>query len=391
MLRTAQMLDTFVWGGAQKMQLFLIEMLQPLGIEVTVISLSEPSGSPFENKLAEAGIQTRYFPFPKLFTPKSFSGVVNLLKNEKFDLLHAYLTYSNIVGPLAGFLTKTPVIASLRSANYEGVNSTRKRMFLEDLSLRYFASRVMANGFAVEEYAHYRLKNQKTVDTICNAVPLFSPVSPEKRLEIRKELMGTHDGLMVISVGRLIEVKGFRYLIEGFSKLKKNGTQPILVIAGGGSIEDKLAEQIKLLGLDSCVKLLGPRNDIPDLLGSADIYVNTSLIEGTPVSVLEAMSASLPVIATKVGENPYLLANDAGLLIQPAAPDEIAEALTAMIDSAEMREKYSRAGRSRVEKFYDTNGWTRNLLELYSKITPKALPYLKMVNDSDSSLAEAFL
>ncbi len=387
-LRTAQMLDTFFWGGAQKMQLFLIEMLQPLGIEISVISLSEPSGSPFEKKLQEAGIRTFYFPFPKFFTPKSFSGVVSLLKKEKFDLLHAYLTYSNIIGPLAGFLSGTPVIASLRSANYDGINSTGKRVFMENMTLRYFASRVMANGFAVEEYAHYRLNNQKMVDTICNAVPLFTPIALEMRNEIRKELMGTDNRLMVISVGRLIEVKGFRYLIEGFSKLHKNGVQAMLVIAGGGSIEAKLNDQIKLLGLQSCVKLLGPRNDVPDLLGSADVYINTSLIEGTPVSVLEAMSASLPVIATRVGENPYLLANDAGILINPADPDEIAEALSVILGSAELRNKYGRSGRDRVEKFYDSKGWTRNLLDLYSKITPKAQPYLATLENSEISYPE---
>ena len=117
-MHIAQMLDSLNWGGAQRMQLFLVETLRPLGVDVTVIDLGDSSGSSMPSRLRAAGAQVVSYPFPRLFSPGSFIRLVDFLREQQFDLLHSYLTYSNIVGPLAGGLTGTPVIASLRSAGF---------------------------------------------------------------------------------------------------------------------------------------------------------------------------------------------------------------------------------------------------------------------------------
>jgi glycosyltransferase involved in cell wall biosynthesis len=375
-MRIAQMLDTLAWGGAQKMQMFLIESLQPLGIDITVISLTESSNSPLELKLHEAGIRVVFCPFPQLFSPGSFGDVVNLLKKEKFDLLHAYLTYSNIVGSCAGVLTGTPTIASLRSADFEGRTYTFQRAFLENFSLRFLATRVMANGLAVAKYASHRVKNSRSVDIIPNAVNFVPSISDAEREKLRQELTGDTTRPLILTVGRLTEAKGFPDLIHAFAEVHVQFPSAILVVAGGGSLSDSLNDQIRELGLQEQVILLGSRTDVPRLLAAADIYINSSHWEGTPVSVLEAMSAGLPVIATRVGENPYLLEPDAGVLVHPHQPLELAAALVYLLSSEDRCHKLGAAALERVRNYYNPEIWRYNLLKLYSELTPNALPYL---------------
>ena len=387
-MRIAQMLDTLNWGGAQKMQLSLIETLCPLGIEVTVIGLNDSFDSLLTEKMQASGAKVVIFPFPKLFRPRSFFQIVKYLRHEKFDLLHGYLTYSNIIGPLAGVLTGTPTIASLRNADFERKGYTPQRELLETFMLRHVATRVMANGEVVAKFARQRLKNSRPVDVITNAVDCLPSISEDEREKLRRDLIGDAKRPFVLSVGRLTSQKGFSDLIDAFVIVHSQIPSAALVIAGGGDLMDELNAQINLLGMEHYVFLLGHRDDIPLLLAAADIYVNSSHYEGTPVSVLEAMASGLPVIATTVGENSYLLNKDTGLLVSPHQPKELANALIALLSSREKCREMGQAGSERIRHNYSIENWRRKMLELYAQITPSAKPFLAMVSPNSKQVEE---
>jgi glycosyltransferase involved in cell wall biosynthesis len=374
------MLDSLNWGGAQMMQLFLVETLQPLGIDITVISLRASSNSPMEDKLKAAGAKVVSYPFPQLVSPGSFLGLVQFLQKERFDLLHTYLTYSNIIGPLAGLASQTPVIASLRNADFDYKNYSKPREFIERLTMRHLAKSVMANGNVVGEFAHKRLGKQAAIDIIPNAVETFPPLPDAERRAFRTELIGNPDRLVVLSVGRLTEQKGFPDLFEAFARVQVEYPDAALMIAGAGKLQEQFQQQIHSLGLDGHVFLLGLRNDARRLMAAADLYVNSSHWEGTPVSVLEAMATGLPIIATNVGENPYLLADGAGMIVPARQPDELAGALKILLGSTEKRAEYSRAALRRVENHYSRAAWRNSLLSLYARTTPAAIPYLKKLD-----------
>lgn len=378
-MRIAQMLDTFYMGGAQMMQLFLVESLQPLGINIAVICLKEHTNSKFELRLQKAGAQVIYFPFPKLFSPRSFSNLVRFLRQEKFDLLHSYLAYSNIIGSLAGKLTGIPTIASVRSTDYHGIGYSPQRAFLETVALKYLSDRVMANGLAVANYTCNRLNDSRPVDTIPNAVDLVPPISVAERQKLRKEILVDKNSLFILSVGRLTVAKGYHDLIDAMWLVHEKFPSAILAIAGDGDLLNELSAHIAQLGLEGTILLLMERKDVPHLLAAADIYVNSSHWEGTPVSVLEAMAAGLPVVATAVGESPYLLAQNVGLLVPDHSPAELADALLSLLASQEERQKFGELARKRIEQSYTRDAWMRSLLNLYSELTPKAKPYLSSV------------
>jgi glycosyltransferase involved in cell wall biosynthesis len=379
-MHLVQILDTLLVGGAQKMQIFLAQSLQPLGIDLTVVSLSEDSDPALVAQLEAAGVRIVTFPFPRLFSPASFLRLVMFLRREKFDLVHAYLTYSNIIGSLAGRLSGTPVIASLRNAEYH-LHKHTLRTQIEDFILQHLANRVFANGNAVGEVA--RLRSGKTpVDVIVNAVDMIPSVSEEDRSSLRYELVGDAQRLLILTVGRLTAAKGFVDLLDAFKIVHSVHPHAALIIAGGGTLREDLINHLNKLELQNDIFLLGSRNDVPRLLAAADIYVNSSLWEGTPVSVLEAMSAGLPVVATTVGESPFLLSQETGLLVPPSQPEKLAAALISLVDSPQKRVAYGHAARIRIKENYGRVIWCRKILELYTKILPKANEYLVKFNET---------
>lgn len=375
-MRIAQMLDTLYWGGAQRMQIFLVETLRPLGIEITVIDLSDSSDSTVPARLNELGAPVVSFPFDVLFSPGSFARLTRFLRAEKFDLLHTYLTYANIIGPAAGVLSGTPVIASLRNADFEYKTYTRRRELLERLSMRYLANVTMANGRMVGEFARARLGPKAPLVVIPNAIEPLPILEAGERQALRRQLMGDPARLMVLSVGRLVEQKSFHDLIEAYARIQSKAPPSALVIAGRGDLQPTLQAQIDGLQMHDHIFLLGHRDDARRLMACADVYANSSNIEGTPVTVLEAMASGLPVVATRVGESPFLLEENAGLLVAPHQPAELAAALLRLLQSPTERQQYGQAALDRVRRCYSRERWRDELLHLYAQVVPAARQYI---------------
>lgn len=371
-MKILQMIDSLTWGGAQKMVVHLAQTLRPLGMEITVINLREPANPVVKDLLESAGAQVYTFPFPRLFSPASFLGIVNFVYRERFDLIQSYLAYSNIVGALAGQLSGIPVIGSLRSIGDDPQGYSRKREFLDNLALRYACTRVLANGYVVAEFGHKRMGNIH-IDVIPNAVELVPPLfSIEERRRLREQIVGNADRPLILSVGRMDYRKGFPDLLRGFADICSCYPTAALVIAGGGGLFDDLLSQVHALNLENHVFLLGARDDVSRLLAIADIYVNSSISEGMPVSVLEAMAAGLPVIATAVGDTPYVVQPGTGLLISPGKPDQIAEAVKHLLASPVECTALGQAAREHIYRHHSLSVWRKKMLELYTQVTPSA-------------------
>jgi L-malate glycosyltransferase len=374
-MRIAQMIDSLHWGGAQKMQIFLVQSLQPLGIDLTVISLRQDSNSSVAAQLEAAGARVVTFSFPRLFSIGSFVHLVQFLRHESFDLLHTYLTYSNIIGSFAGQLSGTPVITSLRSAGVDPRYFRPRRVRLENLALRYAARKVTANGYVVADVGRKRLPNVH-IDVIPNAIDLIPPLAEDQRQTLRAQITGDPQRPMLLSVGRLALPKGFPDLLDAFACLHSDFPSAALVIAGEGDMAGELRTTIARLGLDGHVFMLGLRNDVPALLGAADLYVNSSHWEGMPVSVLEAMAAGLPVIATAVGDTPWVVKPGTGVLVPPYRPKELAMAMANLLASPEQRSCLGLAARDHIQRNFNRDVWRRNLLNLYAQVVPGTSGYL---------------
>ncbi|NOH00744.1 MAG: glycosyltransferase [Chloroflexi bacterium] len=137
------------------------------------------------------------------------------------------------------------------------------------------------------------------IKVIHNAIMPFD-VGGVDRNAVRNKLGLRHDDIFLLAVGRLVYEKGHEFLVEAMSKVAQVNDRAVAGICGEGPLREQLSRQIEALGLQEKVKLLGLWNDIPELLAAADVFVLPSRWEGSPMALLEAMMAGLPVVATRV-------------------------------------------------------------------------------------------
>jgi len=256
----------------------------------------------------------------------------------KFDLIHAHFTWPcGYAGVRLAKEYNTPVVITLHE---------NREWFLKE----------------------YHSKNEKIYWTWRNAdalirvnkkdVPLlkeFNPnvysipngFNPNKFRVIDRRKARVHLGLpqdkkIIFSLGNLIERKGFQYLIEAMKNIVKVRTDVLCLIGGSGSLEGKLKKQIKELGLQGYVKLLGyvPNEELSLWMNAADIFVLPSLSEGNPTVMFEALGVGLPFVGTTVGGVPEIITSeDYGLLCPPADPECLAEKILIALEREWNREK----------------------------------------------------
>ncbi|MCC6147945.1 MAG: glycosyltransferase [Anaerolineaceae bacterium] len=365
-----EVIDGLTAGGAEKMVLTLSRLLAERQIPVSVVSFDPDWDTPYAVELRKLGVPVHHLT-GKLFNLCRIERLTRLIKESRVEVVHTYLSYANIVGTIASKIAGVPVITSLRSISMEPYHPVRAR--IETWLMRYASDMVMANGYSVAQAHQVRLGGKK-IHVIQNAVSVYPQPSQDERNAIKKELIGDAERPLLMSVGRLSPPKGFDTLLEAFSEVCVRYPQAALALVGDGELHSFLVETIARLNLQNSVFLLGERNDIMRILPAADIYVSSSHWEGMSVAILEAMSAGLPVIATKVGDAQWVLSDQTGLLVAPRISQELSAAVIKLLEDKALRLQYGQMSRKRIETDYNVDNWCRRMLELYAQVTPQLRP-----------------
>jgi glycosyltransferase involved in cell wall biosynthesis len=370
-VRTVQLVDTLETGGAQKLLVTFAQMAHRRGMPVSVVSLREDD-SPLAGELRTLGASVVAFPGRQLMAMPRMARLTRYLRRGNFQVVHAHLSYAIILGALAGRLVGLPVIASLHSVSGEPPNrfhTLRER--LEIWALRRGVQRVVAVGQAVAE-AYRKQLGTRPVSVVPNAVMPLTPLPEAERMALRTELAGDPARVMLISVGRLTYQKGYADLLTAFAALRASHSETFLMIVGGGAIQAELQAQITALGLQGHAVLLGERDDVPRLLAASDLFVSASHREGLSLAVLEAMSAGLPIVATRVGETPAIVGDEAGVIVPPHEPATLAAALKTVLGDPARRQAYAAASRARIMRDYSPEVWFERLMAVYREVLEAA-------------------
>ena len=186
---------------------------------------------------------------------------------------------------------------------------------------------------------------------------------------LREELGLSPDDRVIGSVAVLRPQKALDVLVRAARKLVDEFPRLHLVIAGEGPERERLEPLIAELGLGSHVHLLGMRTDVPDLLAGLDVAVSSSAFEGSPLAILEYMQAGLPVVATRVGGVPDIVASgETGVLVEPGDPDALAAAVAGLLRDPEMVTAMGRRGRERQQHEFDLDLMVRRLEGIYERL-----------------------
>jgi glycosyltransferase involved in cell wall biosynthesis len=363
-LRVAQIIDMLNIGGAQKQLVVLASHANINNVILTVVSLGSGDDRIICDKLSALGIRIVRFPAPKLLNIQRILLLIKYLYKEKFDIIHTHLSYANILGLICGYFVGIPVISTLHSTGHRLEQGNYIRDHLENILLRLFAKRIIAVGYKVEETYRSRIKN-RVIDIIPNGVDVPLPLSPAQRLRVRKSITDNHTDLILISVGRLDYPKAYDDLILAFADYHALHSDTILVIVGDGPLFPVIKKQVSDLQLNSCVQLVGARDDVPQLLAASDIYVSSSIWEGLPMAILEAMMAGLPIIATNVGDIPRMVTPDIGILVPPRQPNKIVEGLDRLTQAPKLRHKMGMAAQEHAIKNFSADKWIDRIVNVY--------------------------
>jgi glycosyltransferase involved in cell wall biosynthesis len=187
--------------------------------------------------------------------------------------------------------------------------------------------------------------------------------------EAKQKLGMAPQRFLVGAVGRLSAEKGFDLLIRSVDQLLRQGQDVALAIVGEGDEKSRLQNLIAELGRSDRIHLLGYRSDVTALYEAMDVYALSSLREGLPNVLLEAMAVEVPVVATRVAGVPRLIqAEENGLLVEPGSTEELTEALGRLLGDEGLRQRLRAAGRRTVETGYSFTARMRKIQALYDNL-----------------------
>jgi glycosyltransferase involved in cell wall biosynthesis len=173
---------------------------------------------------------------------------------------------------------------------------------------------------------------------------------------------------VIVNVGALVDHKGQKYLIAAMPLVLTAIPDAFLIIFGEGELRVPLEKQIKQLGLEKQVRLAGFREDVLQLVKSADLFVMSSVTEGLGSTVLDAMAMSLPVVGTRAGGIPEAVVhNETGVLVHPADSSELATAIVKLLKDPKRRQEMGERGLKRVTEQFGVARFLDGTLKAYRR------------------------
>lgn len=265
------------------------------------------------------------------------------------------------------WLGRRPPVLFTEHGRFHPDRPNRRRMLFNRLFLRP-CDRVVAVGRSVKQAL---VDNEgipaERIDVIYNGVPLERFARDARaRAQVRQELGIAPEQPVAILVARLDPIKDHATALAVAARVRQVRPDFRLLLVGDGPLRTELQTRVQAMNLAGTVQLLGLRTDVPRLLAAADLFLLTSLSEGIPVTLIEAMGAGLPVVATRVGGVPeVVVAGQTGLLAPASDPDALAAAVLELLASAALRQRLAAVGQARASSLFSQQAMHAAYARLY--------------------------
>jgi glycosyltransferase involved in cell wall biosynthesis len=357
-LRIAHTVSSLQVGGMEQFVLRMAKMQQEQGHEVHVIALT---GGPLAEEARKLRVPVRVLSGSHKAV-RAAQGLMTMAAIQP-DIIHAHNPTSLHYAMMGKLVSGAPVVMTDHGQCMGVARNPSDREWSR-------TDAVVAVSNAVAKRRGIAAIEGKT-SVIPNGV---EPTAAHRgRDAVRRELGLPEDRVVAIIAARLVAIKGHETLLRALAELKNSQDPKLsmtLLIAGDGPHREAMEALAGELGLDAeWVRFLGFRLDVPDLLEAADFFVLPSLAEGLPLSVLEAMSHRLPVIATPVDGIPEVVVEgETGLLVPTQAPAALAAAISRMIQDETMRRDFGEAGYQRVHSEFSFEQMVRRYGAVYSDL-----------------------
>ena len=306
-------------------------------------------------------------------------GIIKIIKKIKPDIIHLNSSKISVLGSIAAFIANLPavnrkllVVYTVHGWVLNEPMPAAKKLFYE--YAEKFTARLKNKIICVSKSDYDTARTQlkipeKKLALIHNGI---KPINFLSRKEARRKLSRAARcplpacNLVIGAIGNLYKTKGFEYLIEAIKILAAYNPRLTAIIIGEGAERKSLENIIWKNRLTNAFFLAGKIGNAAELLPAFDIYVCSSVKEGLPYSILEAMAAGLPIVSTDVGGVPEMIADgENGLLVKPKKPRHLAGAMGKVIKDGRLREQIKSAARKKMKEKFDIKNMLQKTKAVY--------------------------
>lgn len=304
-IRVAQIMGKWLGGGVESVIMNYYRHIDRNKIQFDFICDEDSTDIPYEDIKKLGGKVILIPPYQNVF--KYHKELKKVLKEENYEIVHSHI---NTLSVFSLFAAKCAGVQVRIAHSHSTTNKKEKKKNLIKQALRPFSKLFATDYMCCSELSGRWLFGNNEYDK-GNVYLLNNAIEVEKfkyneqaRKNKRKELNIKDDTIVIGHVGRFVEQKNHRFLIDIFNEVHKQNNNSILLLVGQGPLIDEMKEKVKKLKLENSVKFLGQRNDVNELYQAMDLFLFPSLYEGLGMAVIEAQYANLPcVVSTEV---PYI-------------------------------------------------------------------------------------
>jgi len=306
----------------------------------------------------------------------SFLEVLKIIRREKPKIVHTHTSKAGLIGRVAAFMAKTPVILHTPHGHifygYFSKLTTYIFVLIERLLAKITDKIITLTNREGLDHIRFRIASPEKFITIHSGVDIQKFITTKLEADTIKRSFGIEaESLVVGTVGRLVPIKGHKYLVEAAPKILREVPNTKLVLVGNGYLRPQLEELTYKLGVRNAFLFLGWRPDIPKIMGMFDLFALPSLNEGMGKVLVEAMASGKPIVASNAGGIPDLVMDgDNGLLVPPKNSDQLAEAIIKLLKDDKRRMKMGNRGEA-IAKRYSVQSMVIKIETLYEKLLAK--------------------
>lgn len=358
------MIDALGAGGAELLLAELASAAPAAGIELTAAGLKEGPNLEAAARLRERGVEPYFVPITSLLSPSDLMRVRRHLAEVRPDVLHTHLGNADLLGGVAARLLGIPTVSTVHADWWGGDRRLRTKLWLMARARRHCAAQVLAvSESSRRAYLAQGWDRPEHVRVVHNGIG--AQARPGSGAAVRQELGLAADAPVVTMMSTVRPEKGFDVAIQAALLLRERFPGLRLVIAGRGH---GLAEVRRLAErAGDTVVITGHRDDVMEVLDATDVLLQPSRFDAFPTSLMEAMAASVPIVATAVGGIPEMVDHErSGLLVPPPPRAEpFAAALGDLLADPDRRRRLAQEGRKRFDGEFRADRWAARLREVY--------------------------
>ncbi|HWI54349.1 MAG TPA: glycosyltransferase family 4 protein [Desulfobacteria bacterium] len=358
------------------MKSHLLELLHGLTKQGFTVETACPDNSTLINEIAEMGIKTYPIHIVGPVSPRDdilcISQLRKIILTGAYNIVHLHGSKAGMVGRIAALSAgyRNTVMTVHNFIIYQEVNPAKKLMFkYGEKILSSATSKIITVSAALKNdlVRNFGIPEKKIVP-IYNGIDLKKYLTPVDGRKAREKYGFSPDTLTVGTLARMAPQKGLEYFIRAIPLIEQNDDTRYIV-AGDGPLLPSLKALAGELGLGEKLSFTGFVENVPEFLSCLDIFVVPSIAEGLSITTIEAMSAGLPVVASRTGGLPELVKHgETGLLVEPRDPVKLAQAVTDLLSNRDKRQVMGSRANKKASAMFNLEKMVGETCRIYDEI-----------------------